>query len=361
MRTRIVFLRANTPASLQALLAPCSGGGFCTPDTVIASADNFVPPSCVSIAGAEGRCVSTCLPWVAARAALLPKVGCAAGTVCAPCFDPLATDPTTPTGACSLGCDVPSQPPTTLTCPWSGPPVLDPTTLPTCGCNGAHCLPAAGVPVGVQSMLNTCAGGFCTPDTIIKSGGNGAAISCAPYAGVTTAAGGRCVSSCLPVVAQNPTLETSSCATGTKCAPCADPFTGADTGACSLTACDAPPAQPYKFPNCCVVSAVAKGRCLPLSQIPASSQSNFAAQECAGLDSDYLCVPNEMLPAPNATPGQACSGTSLAHPTGYTGTCMSACLNFPADIGLEYSQGNCPANYRCIGCADAPAGSPGCP
>jgi hypothetical protein len=355
------------PAAQQALLQKCSGGGYCTPDPIIASANHFVPPTCTSIAGAEGRCISTCLPSIEQVAAILPKAGCAAGTVCAPCYNPTAADPTAQTGACQLGCDAPTKPPVILTCPWpTPPPVIDPTTMPGCGCTGAHCLPAIAVPASSQSNLNTCSdpsfgAGFCTPDEIIATGGNIKPPGCAPFAGVTNSTQGRCLSDCLKTIQANPTLEQSSCASNDKCAPCWDPFSGVASGACSLSKCDMPPSTAYTFPNCCIVNRVATGRCIPLSQIPAAQQGNLQADECANINGNYLCVPDEQLPAPHNTPGQACTGgPTLLHLFGYSGTCLSDCLKFPPLTPLAYDQGTCPNNYTCIGCADAPAGSPGC-
>jgi hypothetical protein len=84
------------------------------PDEFIASDSESVPRSCISTDGAEGRCLSTCIPAVAARAGVLPQSSCPAGDKCMPCFDPTAPDPTVPTGACSLACDMPTQPPIVL-------------------------------------------------------------------------------------------------------------------------------------------------------------------------------------------------------------------------------------------------------
>ena len=189
---------SNVPAAEQSLLAACPGG-FCAPDPFITTGGNLVPTTCTSIAGAEGRCLSTCLPPIAAEASLLPKDVCADGEKCAPCFNPTAMDPTAATGACSLGCDKPASPPTVITCPWTGTPILDPTTLPDCAptCGGAHCVPAANVPTTEQSLLAACPGGFCTPDPLIASAGNYIPPTCTSVAG----AEGRCLSTCLPIIA----------------------------------------------------------------------------------------------------------------------------------------------------------------
>src|SRR4029079_1095045 len=123
-------------------------GGFCTPDPFIASAGQKPPPRCRSVAGAEGRCLSTCLPDVKDRIDLLPRDSCASTERCVPCFDPTSSEPNAPTGACDIGCDDPNEPPLVLTCPWTGPPVLDPARFPAGDklCGAAHCLPADIVP-----------------------------------------------------------------------------------------------------------------------------------------------------------------------------------------------------------------------
>src|SRR5262249_51751641 len=162
---------------------------------------------------------SSCLPAVAAAVGL-PQSVCAAGERCMPCYDPIA-NPDAPTGACSFGCDASSQPPVHLTCPWNGPPVLNPVVFPGC-CSGAHCLPASIVPVGQRSLFASCTtDGLCVPDPIIATAGNYVPPSCVAFAGTT--AEGRCLSTCLPGVAAQVSLEPSSCAAGNKCAPCTDP------------------------------------------------------------------------------------------------------------------------------------------
>jgi hypothetical protein len=353
------------PAADQSQLAACPGG-FCAPDSVTSSAGKGVPPTCTSIAGAEGRCTSTCLPAVAALASLLPQSTCAAGDKCAPCYNPVATDPRAATGACTLGCDKPAQPPTILTCPWTGPPVLDPSALPACdngGCSGAHCLPAAEVPPAVQSQLAPCAGGtgFCTPDPIISTANNFVPASCDPFPG--SGAPGRCLSSCLPAVqteAASGTLVQSSCGTGEYCVPCNDPFTAASTGACSL-GCDTPPSPPFTFPQCCNDgNGQLTGTCVPSAQVPSSQQSsldqsgNGNSAPCPSNGANYLCVPDEYLPAPYDTiPMQFCQATLL----NLCGTCVSECV-VNSSLGLLGSD-DCAANHKCVPCSLA-SSTPGC-
>jgi hypothetical protein len=349
----------------QSQLAACPGG-FCAPDSITQTGGQGVPPTCTSIAGAEGRCLSTCLPEIASEASLLPQSTCAAGEKCAPCFNPTATDPTAPTGACTLGCDRAAQPPTIITCPWTGPPVLDPTTLPACdsgGCAGAHCLPAAEVPTSVQSQLAKCDNGtgFCTPDNIISSDDHFIPTSCDPFPG--SGAPGRCLSDCLPQVkteVASGTLVPSTCTAGSYCVPCNDPFTGASTGACTL-GCDTPPTQPFLFPKCCNDGGGnLTGTCVPSSQVPSSESGevnqsgNGNSSPCPGSGADYLCVPDEYLPAPyNTIPLQGCPATFL----NLCGVCVSECI-VNSELGILGSS-DCAANHKCAPC-DLATSTPGC-
>ena len=134
------------PEDLRDQLATCTGG-FCTPDKFIESAGQGLPESCRSIAGVEGRCLSQCLPEVAGQP-LLPRGGCDADERCVPCYDPTSGSPTMATGACGIAsCDMPAEDPVVLTCPWTGPPVINPNVLPSCSptCGGAHCLRIDGL------------------------------------------------------------------------------------------------------------------------------------------------------------------------------------------------------------------------
>jgi hypothetical protein len=353
------------PAADQAQLATCPGG-FCAPDAITQSAGEGVPATCTSVAGSEGRCLSTCLPAIAAEASLLPQSTCPSGEKCAPCFNPIATDPRAPTGACTLGCDAPANPPTIITCPWTGPPVLDPTTLPACdsgGCSGAHCLPKAEVPVAEQSQLAACdnGAGFCTPDPIISTGNNFVPTSCDPFPG--SGAPGRCLSSCLPEVSTevaSGTLVQSTCDSGTYCVPCNDPFTGVSTGACSL-GCDEPPTNVFTFPKCCDDgSGTRTGTCVPSAQVPASEagsvdqSGNGNSAPCPNSGVGYLCVPDEYLPPPyNTVALQGCPATFL----NLCGVCVSECVN-NSSLGI-LGPSDCASNHKCAPC-DLASGTPGC-
>jgi hypothetical protein len=340
------------PASQQSKLAGCKtkgNPGFCVMDETIASAQNYVPPTCKSIAGAEGRCLSTCLPEIAAQGDLLPQDSCAAGYRCAPCFNPTAKDPLAPTGACSLAsCDMPAEPPLKLTCPWKGAPVVNPSSLDSCNpvCGSAHCMPAGLVPAAQQSQLNKCTAdggaGFCLPDAVIAAGGNYVPPSCDPFPG--SGAEGRCLSKCLPAVAaKKGELVQSSCSSSDLCVPCSDPFTGQSTGACT-TSCDKPSKPVFTFPKCCV-----NATCIPKGKISADT-SKLNLSNCPANGANYLCVPNEYVPQ-TKVPVSTCS-TWVGK-----GTCVSECIDITAS--WLFSQNQCPGHHKCVPCLVA-GDAPGC-
>lgn len=339
------------PPAEQGQLATCAGG-FCTPDTLIESGGKAVPATCTSVAGAEGRCLSECLPTVATDQQELPQDVCPAGDLCAPCFNPTAGDPSAPTGACSIACDMPAKPPVVLTCPWNGPDVVNPGVFPACdpACGGAHCVPAALVPASQQSQLAPCSGGFCTPDPITASDDHWVPEACTPFA--DPASEGRCLSECLASVQQQQSeLVPAGCPGGDLCAPCNNPFDGSVTGACTL-ACDAPRKPAFTFPLCCDYDGTTQATCVPKSLVPSGEQANLKQDECPTNAADYLCVPNEYLPDAS-TPVATCNDGLLG-----AGTCVSQCANISLSIVL--SQGSCPANHLCVPCSLAPSGTPGC-
>ncbi len=361
-------------AAEQSQLATCTtsqgGDGYCAPDSITEYAGEAVPPTCKSVAGVEGRCLSTCLPAIAAEADILPQSTCASGEVCAPCYNPTASDPDTPTGACSLGCDMPADPPTTLSCPWKGADVIDPSQLGTPCCTGAHCLPAAYVPAAEQSELASCTDviggpGYCTPDPIIAAGGNYVPPTCDPFPGSDFE--GRCLSLCLTSVdEQSATLQQSTCASGELCAPCYDPFVGTVTPACT-TSCDKPvtTAAQNMFPTCCNNGTTNVGTCVPSVLVPSAEQSeldysgNGNSATCPQSGPDYLCVPDEYLPAPyNSIAIQFCQATILD----ICAVCVSLCVNFSSLEG-DLTTSDCPPNDVAVECglaSDIATAPPGC-
>ena len=112
----------------------CTGkDDLCAPDALADS--TFTPKKCVSLASAEGRCLPDCLPSVAQQGSRLPKADCAAGELCAPCYDPVTGKET---GACSVNGDKPTDKPV----------VFD----PCCGTFG-HCVPSSILSTDQKAQL----------------------------------------------------------------------------------------------------------------------------------------------------------------------------------------------------------------
>jgi len=75
----------------------------------------------------------------------------------------------------------------------------------------------------------------------------------------------------------DPRFEQSTCAAGNKCAPCANPFTGADTGSCGTIGCDqAAPSTPFTFPGAAATSVSAFRAPSPAWPYPHTSRPTTA-------------------------------------------------------------------------------------
>jgi hypothetical protein len=212
------------PADQIDALANCDADSKCVPDTFIVTTGLFIPPSCDSVAGAEGRCLNKCIPQVAGQADLLPQASCQIHEVCVPCYDPQTGDST---GACDLSCD-----------PGAAEP---PATLPTCCGGQGTCVPpsAAGAQadkLGEDDCPQEGGALLCAPDVFVNDP-NWSPPSCetgliASFFG-SEYGPGACLPECLPDV-DNFLIGQDDCAEGFKCAPCLKPPFGTSSGACDL-------------------------------------------------------------------------------------------------------------------------------
>ncbi|MDB4940846.1 MAG: Tryptophan synthase alpha chain [Labilithrix sp.] len=204
-----------TPADLTAKLASCTGG-FCVPDKLIAAGGRFIPATCTSIGGAEGRCQSAALPSVAAQT-LLPVASCDATERCVPCSSPVDG---TETGACKTSCDPGPKSP--------------PVTFP--GCCGmsaglvGKCVPQGSIPASMQSVLegHGCQNALCVPTENLTAGFTPQACIGDPTFGSKYS--GVCLSDCLDFgFASELVLDRGNCPKDHTCAPCQQD--GKSTGA----------------------------------------------------------------------------------------------------------------------------------
>ncbi len=294
----------------------CAEGALCAPATLVDPA--FRPPTCRSVADAEGRCLPACLPDVAAQADLLPQDTCMDAHLCVPCFDPTSGEAT---GACGLNGDMPAEPPVTFD--------------RCCGGIGA-CVPSSAVPEDQRGQLgaDTCtdAGFLCAPDSLISGSPPPACRSIAD-------AEGRCLPECLPdVAAQASLLPRDTCAEAHRCVPCYDPTTGTATGSCSLNG-DMPSEPPVTFDACCM----GLGLCVPRSAVPRDQRDQLGMDTCTG--AGELCAPTD-LTDPTYTP-MTCRSVG-----GGEGRCLPECLPAVAAQASILPRSTCPTYHLCAPCYD---------
>ncbi|HTJ41783.1 MAG TPA: hypothetical protein VL463_06785 [Kofleriaceae bacterium] len=348
------------PSQLKGFLAECPSGGACVPDPFIETGGVYTPKACKSLSNADGVCLSGCIPQVAQYLTLLPQDVCADDERCAPCVNPL--DGTT-TGACQISFACGQDPnggdgggggPGPATCPHSGPPVIDPSTLTSCGAD-AHCLADALVPPAMAAKLAACPDNVskCVPDVFIAAGGNYIPATCHSVAG----AEGRCLSKVLPDVQAKATLlPKDTCTDNELCAPCYDPLSGMDTGACHLSCDPGPGAGPTKLPTCCD----GRGTCVPSSAAgdKASQLGQDSCPDAMGGADQLICAPDVFL-MPGYKP-PACDTGLLGVLLGdkfKPGVCLPDCI--PAVSNFLIGRGDCAdKGDKCAPCLNPLTGEP---
>jgi hypothetical protein len=340
------LVTSTNPESVDQLGACGDGDNKCVPDAYAITRGQVKLKNCTSLAGAEGRCMSVCIPLVAAQGDKLPRDNCADDERCAPCFDPTSGEET---GACSLGC---TEPP-------SGPPV----TFEKC-CSGAgSCVSrelagAQADQLNPDSCTDKSGATLCAPDDI-------ASDKPATCRSVNDSEG-RCLSRCLTSVQeQESSLPQSTCASTHRCVPCYDPRAAqpTSTGACELNG-DAPVEPPKTFTPCCS----GDGLCVPTADVPEAQRANLTQLSC---QTGQLCTPKAAVAEPdggafagNATCQTDISGIlgSLAG-DGQAGICAPICFQpaAPDDqllVGGQPLQGSCASSSQfCAPCVHPTEGT----
>ncbi len=214
--------KALLPPENLASFDECDADSVCVPNLIIETRGNFIPATCESVLGSEGRCLNRCLPSVAAQADSLPQADCDPSDVCVPCFDPFTQEPTP---ACTQSCDPgPSDPP---------------LEIQTCCSGDGVCLPTEEVgdkadDLGQDSCLQDDGERLCVPSVFLDP--DFAPFTCIDKS-IFGDEPGVCLPACLPAVQgllQDLTLDQEGCASNELCAPCDNPVTGNPTGACDL-------------------------------------------------------------------------------------------------------------------------------
>lgn len=253
--------QSDLPPGVTAVFAACPGG-VCMPDAFIQTGGQYAPPSCASVGGAAGVCLSTCVPRVRQNADTYPQASCATQERCAPCVEDGA-----PTGLCPIdySCPPPPPPPPPPAAdppgaePGADPPGSDPggddvkdagappsrppaspSTPPASPggtgrcCGGAgSCVPASGVPAAAAGRLSAegCGTGeICLPDSLA---GGAAPRSCSAAIPFVGSVGGACIPECMVDLGGlgGTVVQQGSCSGGELCVPCEIPFAG-PTGLC---------------------------------------------------------------------------------------------------------------------------------
>ncbi|MFT3924790.1 MAG: hypothetical protein QM778_19810 [Myxococcales bacterium] len=312
-----LLIEKKAPEML-AKLGSCDDKNVCVPDPIIASMGFYKPDSCRSVNDSEGRCMSECLPAVAAQRDILPQAGCATHERCVPCFDPLKGEET---GACRLTCDL-------------GPVEPAKTLSPCCGGLGT-CVPSGLVPSDQASLLtrDSCVeeNTLCAPSVLMDD--QAKPSTCSSVAGYE----GRCLPACLPSIAAKASkLPADVCQIGEVCAPCFDPFDGSDSGACRIHG-DAPAQPAATFSQCCGEL----GTCVPSSLVGADDASRLPKDSCAQADS--LCVPKAFLDSSFVPPSCRSLGNS-------EGRCVATCMLPTEQRSAPLPQSSCAVGELCAPC-----------
>jgi hypothetical protein len=298
-------------------LADCDADNKCVPIKLVETMGKVIPKTCRSLNDAEGRCLSNCIPQVAVQKTQLPQDVCDAGELCAPCFDPRTGELT---AACVQGCDP--------------GPVEPAKPFPEC-CDGRGLCVSAALAGDQAASLQTgsCSGDaeLCAPRELTDPTYKPA--SCRSL----NDAEGRCLSTCVPVVSEQiDQLPTATCADDERCAPCFDPRTGDDTGACKING-DAPTEDAKTFTQCCSM----RGFCVTEAQA-GDQASGLVADSCTG---GLLCAPKELTDPAFVPVG--CD--SIA---GHEGRCLSTCVGTVAKQVDKLPTVGCAANEACAPCYD---------
>lgn len=300
---------------------------LCTPHLLRDS--EMRPASCNSVAGAEGRCLPTCLPTVAARAANLPQDSCADGEVCTPCVDPFTG---ADTGACRLHGDAPAREPRVF--------------AQCCGGVGA-CVPAELVPASDAQRLSRAecgdAASLCVPRAFLDEAHVPA--SCRSLAD----AEGRCLPACLLGSYGEVPLPQGSCADGELCAPCYNPVDGSETGACALRG-DRPREPAVRLDtSCCGTS----GRCIP-EALAGASGSALPADRCESeLGQGWVCAPKSVVedPSRRQNPFASCKMNFGLFKAG-RGKCVPQCMiDAKGWVKRLMQRSSCASGELCVLCS----------
>ena len=199
---------ALVPPAMASQLAACATG-LCAPDVAIAAGGQFIPKTCGSLDGAEGRCLHAAIPQVASQLSMLTQDTCESYERCVPCYSPIDGKPT---GACAQSCDP--------------GPVKPAVTFAACCENNqvseGKCVPTTVIPATLQKNLGTdsCVKNIelCVPaenlDPAFKP------MACSASNLLTGNYTGVCLSEFLQFWLQSLGISRGNCDSQHRCVPC---------------------------------------------------------------------------------------------------------------------------------------------
>lgn len=161
----------------------------------------------------EGRCLPSCLPQVASRAASLVQRSCDSGELCVPCYDPLTGEDSK---ACRIGNDAPHEAAHGFAqCCSSG------------GSSLGTCVPTESLSSQQRSALpiDSCHtyDARCVPTELTTS----ATLSTCTSMGTGGSTAGVCLGTCFISSPLAALLPRASCVNGEHCVPCSNvPLSG---------------------------------------------------------------------------------------------------------------------------------------
>jgi hypothetical protein len=356
---RCIPSSALGPESDKFEQASCASGQSCLPDQLVKEGTSIQLQKCTGVLNSEGRCFWPLAKDIIANYDILKgsSQGCSDGMICAPCVNPLTQQET---GICNIGgaaggggdggaCggtpdssrgDGGAPAPAAGKCPQVDP-IIDVSSFSVedCGadmlCVDANIVPPAEA--AQLTQLKSCAKGKCVPKKSVERAGNYVPKSCRS----TGDSEGRCLNVGIPKIAeQSSLLPTADCDADERCAPCFDPRSGEDTGACHSASCDKPKEPKKVFASCCGSA----GRCVPTDVVSGNASSLLTNDSCSG--DTPLCAPAELVGV--AQPQRCSAALGLI-----SGICVSGCTLVIGDL----VQGDCPDGDMCAPCKALPPGS----
>jgi len=242
--------------------------------------------------------------------------------------------------------------------------------LPTCcDLGAARCLPSDTISEDLKSLVADCSGGgACVPEDILLSMQNTGKYEPKTCKGLT--GDGRCVSLCVPMVAEyKDLLPQDVCSESERCTPCISPLDNKPTGACGgaitceqsvekpetntpkppdgdnqkpaqASSCENPPSVDSSvFPAC----GCAGTRCVPNSL--ATPEQKKLLESCD--NGGGVCVPDIFI-----STGGFYAPTKCQSVGGVEGRCLSTCLPDVAKRASVLPSAGCNAGEVCSPCCD---------